>query len=211
MKHTEKSETSALSKAEEDFCQYYVNDIKHGNKARAAISAGYSPKTASSQASRLLKRVNVQARIEQLRVEALVHHRITRERILEEYESIAFLDPRSLFDGKGNLLAVANMPEASRRAVASFEVEHQATTSKGKGAKKTQHATSVKKVKLVDKKGGLDSLARFKGMFPAQKREVTGAGGTPFVPPIPAALVQPIIYLTVLPAGFRFPETKKEE
>lgn len=52
-----------LSDKQERFCQEYTKDL---NQTQAAIRAGYSPKTANQQASRLLTKVNVQARIAEL-------------------------------------------------------------------------------------------------------------------------------------------------
>ena len=60
----------ALKAQQEAFCQAYVADLKR-NATRAAISANYSEKTAYSQASRLLKSVEVKARIRELEREAL--------------------------------------------------------------------------------------------------------------------------------------------
>lgn len=60
----------ALKAQQEAFCQAYVADLKR-NATRAAIAANYSEKTAYSQASRLLKSVEVKARIRELEREAL--------------------------------------------------------------------------------------------------------------------------------------------
>ena len=58
-----------LSVMEERFCQLYSADMKR-NGTQAAIGAGYSEKTSYSQASRLLKRVEVRTRIRELEREA---------------------------------------------------------------------------------------------------------------------------------------------
>jgi len=56
--------TKKLSPKRERFSQEYVIDL---NATQAAIRAGYSPRTAKIQASRLLTNVNVQKRIAELK------------------------------------------------------------------------------------------------------------------------------------------------
>lgn len=58
-----------LSALEERFCQHYTADLKR-NGTQAAIKAGYSEKTSYSQASRLLKRVEIRERLRELEREA---------------------------------------------------------------------------------------------------------------------------------------------
>ena len=60
---------SDLSDKQNRFVQEYMIDL---NGAQAAIRAGYSPKTAAEQASRLLTKVNVQEaiKIEQAKISA---------------------------------------------------------------------------------------------------------------------------------------------
>ena len=51
---------------QERFCHEYVVDV---NATQAAIRAGYSPKSAHVQASRLLSKANVAQRVEELKAE----------------------------------------------------------------------------------------------------------------------------------------------
>jgi phage terminase small subunit len=59
-----------LNAQQERFCVEYVNDPKR-NQTQAAIRAGYSPRSASVQGSRLLSNVKAQQRIKELQIEAL--------------------------------------------------------------------------------------------------------------------------------------------
>ena len=52
-----------MNPKQESFCQEYVID---SNATQAAIRAGYSPKTAYSQGQRLLKKVEVRTRVDEL-------------------------------------------------------------------------------------------------------------------------------------------------
>lgn len=70
----------------ERFCREYVID---GNGAQAAIRAGYSAKTAVVQASQLLRLLNVQRRVEELRQKVSDKLELTEEKILRDIEDIA--------------------------------------------------------------------------------------------------------------------------
>ena len=71
------------------FAQEYVVDF---NGKQAAIRAGYSEKTAESQASRLLRNVKVRSEIERLLEDPVGKRNETRERILAELEGMAYGD-----------------------------------------------------------------------------------------------------------------------
>ena len=70
-----------MNPKQERFCQEYAVDL---NGAQAAIRAGYSPKTAKEQASRLLTNAHVRARVDELIVEY-------RERVEVSVDSITEL------------------------------------------------------------------------------------------------------------------------
>lgn len=70
-----------LTAKQKQFCDEYVKDY---NATQAAIRAGYSEKTASSQASRLLKNPAVIERIKEKQKELLDTHCMTEDRVLAE-------------------------------------------------------------------------------------------------------------------------------
>ena len=84
-----------LNAMQERFCQEYAADAR-SNATRAAIVAGYSEKTAYSQASRLLKSVEVKARVRELRqcaLEASGYDKETlRVAVMRELVRIGFSD-----------------------------------------------------------------------------------------------------------------------
>ena len=69
------------------FARAYIQSL---NATDAAIKAGYSEKTAYSQGQRLLKKVEIQDRLQKLRDEAQKRAEITLDDILNEYKKIAF-------------------------------------------------------------------------------------------------------------------------
>ncbi len=96
---TKKAKKTVLSPKQEEFCQQYVLDK---NATQAALRANYAEKSAASQASALLQKPKISARINQL-IEAR-HERIhiSADRVLQEIASIAMVevDHFSTWDGK---------------------------------------------------------------------------------------------------------------
>ena len=84
-----------LNAMQERFCLEYAADAR-SNATRAAIVAGYSEKTAYSQASRLLKSVEVKARVRELRQQALLQSGFDKETlrvaVMRELTRIGFSD-----------------------------------------------------------------------------------------------------------------------
>ena len=71
-----------LTHRKKQFIVHYISDIER-NGTRAAKEAGYSPKTAYSQANRLLKDVDVKAEIARLDSIACAESKITKENALK--------------------------------------------------------------------------------------------------------------------------------
>ena len=77
-----------MNQKQAKFCQEYVID---SNGAQAAIRAGYSPKTAREQASRLLTKVHVRKRIEELHAQSQKRMEVTVDSLTQ-----FLLDDRTL-------------------------------------------------------------------------------------------------------------------
>ncbi len=99
------------------FGREYVIDQ---NGTQAAIRAGYSPKTATAMASRLLTNVKVRAYIAELTAPAVEAVKLSVERVLREMTRLAFYDMTAVLDveaGKITLRDPASLPEDLRRAI----------------------------------------------------------------------------------------------
>lgn len=143
------------------------------NATEAAIRAGYSKTTAGSQGSRLLKNVEILTEINKRSAEQSQRLRITADRVMQEYEALALLDPLDLFMSDGSFKPLDEIPEVARRAMAGIEIVE---LFDGRGNNK-KHIGYVKKFKFVDKKGALDSIAKILGMM-REKVEVSGPNGS---------------------------------
>ena len=177
-----------LTEKQEAFCQSYLIDF---NGSRAAKDAGYSAESSAQEASRLLTNVKIQARINALRVEMGKGFNITRERIAQEYARIAFFDIRKIHDEDDALKPVKEFSDDEAAAIAGIETEDIWDRDvEGNRIK----IGRLRKVKVTDKRGALDSLAKLMGYNAPDKTSMVDDQGN---------AVQPIININVI-------RTKKE-
>ncbi len=181
---------SELTPKQEKFAQRLVETDKPSESYRHAYDAeNMSDEAVAVEAHRLQDNPNVALRIEELRQLHLKRHEVTVDRVVAEYAKLAFLDIRKAFDENGNLKPITEMDDDTAAAIAGLEVEVRRVADETEeelegqphgGALKRQHSATARlhKIKLTDKKGALDSLARHLGMF-VDKTEVTGKDGGP--------------------------------
>lgn len=151
----------------EFFVKHYV--ANGFNATQAAISAGYSEKTATSQGNRLLTFVEIREAIKLECAQALKEVEVDKVKWFQEAKRIAFSDIRDLghFDSEG--LHIKNSSELSddiARTVESIEF----TESENEHSSKRNL-----KVKLHSKTKGLELLGKALGML-IDKSEVEHSG-----------------------------------
>jgi phage terminase small subunit len=138
--------------------EYLANGF---NATSAAISAGYSKKTAHSQGPRLLENVEIKEAIANKVGKALAKREITAERVLDEIAKLAFLDPRKLFTSDGSLVPIHELDDDTAASIAGLEVNE---LFEGEGDQK--HAFGLlKKIKIADKGTNLERLGRYFKLF----------------------------------------------
>jgi phage terminase small subunit len=147
-----------LKEKQRRFCEEYLKDL---NGTQAAIRAGYSPKTANEQSSRLLANVNIQSYIQSRQKQLQEATGITQERVLQEYARIAFCDIRGFYNEDGSLKPITDLTEEQAAALAGVDVDE---IWEGYGEEREQTGIT-KKIKRWDKVKALDSLGRHLGMF----------------------------------------------
>lgn len=146
----------------ERFCREYLKDA---NATRAYIRAGYSKKGASQGAERLLRKVDVSARIAELQGKLADKLEITAERVLRETARLAFSDPRKYFNADGTLKRLVDLDDDAAAALASFESVEKAIPG-GEG-----QTEEVRKFKIWDKPSALGMLGKHLNLF-AEKIEI---------------------------------------
>lgn len=153
------------------FAYAYFNN--GGNATAAAIEAGYSAKTATPTASRLLTYVNVQALLKTLQDELKERAIVTREDIAAELYKIGFSDIRTLFDENSRLVDIKDIPDNMAAALSSVEVDQLWGTSPDGRIE----IGDTKKVKLWDKIKALSALTELYGFNAPKKYANTDTRG----------------------------------
>ena len=175
-----------LTLKQEIFCRKYLECEGNASEAfRQAYPVAVKWKVESvwENASRMMARSKVVARIQQLTDQAVRAASVTPERIIAEYAKLAFLDPRKVFDEQGDLRPVQELDDETAASIAGIEQEE---IFEGSGENR-ENVGRLKKIKLSDKRAALDSLAKCLGMF-IDRTELTGKGGAPLEVEIVARL-----------------------
>lgn len=149
------------------FVREYLVDL---NGTRAAIRAGYSAKTAESQAARLLGKAKVKAEIA-LGVQARNERvEVKADDVLRELVRLATCDLGQAFDAEGRLRKIHEMPVDVRRAIASVD------TAEMWGPDGGAQLGEVKRIKFWDKAKALEMLGKHLRLF-VDRQEHSGPDG----------------------------------
>ncbi|WP_181880902.1 terminase small subunit [Crenobacter cavernae] len=136
--------------------------LVHFNATQAAKEAGYSAKSARQTGCELLQHPAVQFALSARRREVREQASVDRERVLLELSRIAFADIRLLYDANGALLPPRDWPDDIAAAVSGLDTTE--LLSDGSGG-------VTRKVRLADKLGALDKLARHLGLYEADHQQ----------------------------------------
>lgn len=133
------------------------------NATEAAIEAGYSPKTARQQGSRLLSHAAIAKVLAQQTQKALTKIELSAERALMEAASLAFSDLTAYYDEDGNVKPMSEWTPEMRAAIQSIETLDRDITPGERGP-----AAKVHRLKLWDKTKNLDLLFKHLGLLREQ-------------------------------------------
>lgn len=145
-----------LSQKKRLFCREFIVDLCG---KRAAIRAGYSEKTAESQASRLLSTVKVQVEIQKMMDERSKRTEITADNVLKELATMGFSNIRDFAKWHGQNVRFVDSDELTESQAACISEVSQT---------ETLHGGSFK-IKLHDKKGSLELLGKHLKLFGAEQ------------------------------------------
>lgn len=149
-----------LNARQQSFVNEYLVDL---NGKAAAIRAGYSPRSAESIASELLRNPKVAASLAEAQAARADRVRVTADDVLRELSRLAFADPAKCFGPDGRVLPIHEMPPEARAALAGLEVEEHPETG-----------ATTRKMKGWDKVRALELLAKHLGML-REKVEIAAA------------------------------------
>lgn len=144
-----------LTRKQLAFVQEYLTDL---NGTQAAIRAGYSPRTANVTAAQALAKPNIQQAVEKAFAKRSERTEVTADRVVVELGRIAF----------AHLGDVATWDSGGLTLVASEELSDDAIRSVAEVTSIATKETTTLRIKLVDKLGALNTLAKHLGMFPKE-------------------------------------------
>lgn len=153
----------SLSPKRQRFVDEYLKDL---NATQAAIRAGYSAKSAYSQAHDLLKNPEISEAIAAGQAKASISANVTAERVLLELARLAFLDPRQLYQADGTLRPIKELPDDVAACLSSIEVTEEC---RGEGENR-ELVGLTKKVRLWDKPKALALLCKHLNLTPDHLR-----------------------------------------
>lgn len=139
-----------LTPKQELFCQEYLVDL---NATQAAIRAGYSKKTAYSIGQRLLKNVEIQKRIAELKNKRSEKTEINAAYVIKRLTEIDEMDILDILKDNGDMKRIKNWPLCWRRTISGIDI----STILGAGE---DTATILKKIKWPDKLKNIELLGK---------------------------------------------------
>ena len=149
------------------FVEAYI--VNGGNGKQAAIAAGFAPKAAAQQASRLLTDANVSHLIRERRQQIAEKMELTTERTLREVARLAYFDPRKLLDNTGRPKALSELDDDTAAAIAGIEVVDKFDDA-APGTKERLPSTVIK-YRLADKNAALDKAMKHLGLFKEDNKQ----------------------------------------
>jgi len=159
-----------MTEQKKRFCDEYIIDL---NRTQAALRAGYSKKTAYSQGQRLLKDVEIQARIDKINKNREKRTQITADMVIKELSNVAFISESDFYHDNGVVKLLSELTTEQKRALQSFGFK---SIPIGDG-----EYLDVPVFKAQDKMKALEMLGKHFGIFEkdnSQKQDLIIIGDT---------------------------------
>lgn len=147
-----------LTPKQRRFCEEYIVDL---NATQAAIRAGYSSKTANSQATQILSITKVQEYLSELRLQQQDRVTVDADQVLIELAKIAFCGMGGVLEsGPDGLTIKGDINKDTLDAARSISIVEQRTET-SKGVTTTKRAS----IQLHDRIKALELLGKYLGAF----------------------------------------------
>lgn len=154
-----------LTAKQERFVEEYLVDL---NATQAAIRAGYSEKTAQQIGTENLSKPVIADAVAQAQKERAERNEITQDMVLQEYAKIAFHDIRKVTRWGRNPVDEASdnaAPNGLNMYPVSLIPSEEIDDDTASAVQEISLTQTGIKIKMHDKKGALDSIAKHLGMF----------------------------------------------
>jgi len=175
----ETKEDKPLTSKEERFCYEYLANKFNGTKA--CELAGYKPTSARVIAARLLAKVNIKDRIQQMKDNLAETAGISALMIANEHAKIAFSNMDGLLNTWIDRKDFEQLSEDQKSCIKEVNTK---VLKKNIGTKEEPEIVDVEyvQIKIYDKQKSLDSLTDLLGYKAPNKTEITGKGGKDLIP-----------------------------
>ncbi len=147
----------------EQFSQTY---FATNSPTESALVANYSKKTARTQGSKLLTRVDIAGRIAYLQGELAKKSGVTAQRVIDEYAKIAFANIQDLLLEANHIRDISQVPREIAAAVSSVTVDVRHDSGPVEKGKSRGYVEKVK-FTMHSKPQALDALGKHYGIFGA--------------------------------------------
>ncbi len=160
-----------LSIREAAFVRIVISQGAKQHLQRAAVEAGYPPRSAHVTASRLIRLPKIQAALKKERERLLERYSVTPEKIVGEFAKLGFSNILDYVRITDNGLAEIDLSKATRDEMAAISeiTSDQYTVSEmdgnGDGDDVVQRPVIKTKLKLSDKRAALVDLAKIAGIY----------------------------------------------
>lgn len=168
VKRRAKAGTSKRAAAERRraFIEAYIQNGR--NATDAAITAGFSPRSAYSRGLELVKDREVSAAIDEVLAEREAQSGLTTVNVLREVKRLAMFDSRKLYRDDGTVKRPDEWDDDTAAAVGGFEVEEEYS---GTGEDRTLSGYT-KKLKIWDKNSALEKAMKHLGLFEKDNAQI---------------------------------------
>lgn len=159
----------------EKFCQHYVLTQNATQSYITAYSTTRRPIQENSAATlgwNLLRNVEIQRRMSELRVQGHEHLMVSFEETLQEIGGLAMFDPKDMFDDNGRVLPIHEMPIVARKMIHEFKQYETESTNEEGEVTSTRYETEIKYGK--DKGKYLDMVMKFYNAYAEHQKAGTG-------------------------------------
>lgn len=157
-----------LTPKQQRFVDEYLIDL---NATQAAIRAGYSPKTADVQASRLLTNAKVTEAVSKAMKRRETRTEVTQDRVIEELAKIAFSDGSDFAEVVDEQVTDPETGQVTNTQQVHFTETKNLSKEKKAAISQIKYGKNGVEVTSYDKLRALELLGKHLGMFDKHEQE----------------------------------------
>ncbi len=143
---------------------YLAQPIGKRSPSKAAIEAGYSPRTASAAGSRLLADVKIQAMIAEADAPVFDQYEVSHQRVVRELALLSFSNVLDYVDEDGDI-DVTRLTRDQAAAIQELSVKKRTVCRETPDGSVHELISRDANIKLSSKRQALEALGRHLGLF----------------------------------------------